>query len=242
MQAVILAGGKGARLKPYTTILPKPLMPVGEKAILEIVLLQLKERGCKDLVFATGYLGTLIEAYFGDGIRWGVKIRYSREKEPLGTAGPLSLIKKLAPHFLVLNGDILCDLNYSDLMRRHICSKVEITICSYLKKIKMDLGVLDFRNDKLNNYIEKPEYTFRVSMGIYAMNRSLVKKIPYAHYYDFPTLIRDQLHNINTKIGIYHFSGIWYDIGRIADYRIAQSEFCQNPERFLKAERKKRER
>ena len=153
MQAVILAGGAGTRLRPYTTILPKSLMPIGERAILEVIVLQLKQCGITHLFFTVGYLGELIEAYFGNGEKWGVRIEYSREKEPLGTAGPVTLIKKLDSNFLVMNGDVLCDLNFKDLMRKHIKDNNMITICSYTKTVKIDLGVLEFVAGKLFDYI-----------------------------------------------------------------------------------------
>lgn len=240
MQAIILAGGRGIRLQPYTTILPKPLMPIGEKAILELILLQLKQTGFEELIFTVGYLGELIEAYFGDGKKWKIKIRYSREKEPLGTVGPLTLVDDLAPQFLVMNGDVLCDLDYGDLMQVHADQKNDITICSYPKKIKIDLGVLEFKKQKLSDYIEKPEYTFSVSMGIYSMNRSLVKQLPRAKYYDLPTLVNDRL-KTGAKTGVYNFLGQWYDIGRIEDCLSAQEKFIKNPQAFLrpKGRRKK---
>jgi NDP-sugar pyrophosphorylase family protein len=237
MQAIILAGGTGVRLRPYTTILPKPLMPIGEKAILEIVLMQLKAAGFKELVFTVGYLAELIEAYFGDGSKWKVKIKYSREKKPLGTVGPLTLIKGLAPNFLVMNGDVLCDLDYADLMCKHSRERNEVTICSYARKVKIDLGVLDFKQGQLKDYIEKPEYSFQVSMGIYGINRSMIKQMPKGKRKDLPNLVREQIKE-GGKIGVYNFSGIWYDIGRIEDYQMAQNEFHDHYARFMGKKKK----
>lgn len=232
MQAVILAGGKGTRLKPYTTILPKPLMPIGEKAILEIVLLQLKKAGFKELIFTVGYLGELIEAYFGDGNKWGVKIRYSRENEPLGTAGPLTLIENLDPQFLVMNGDILCNLDYSDFMQKHLKDKRDISICCYSKDVKINLGILEFEGERLKDYIEKPVHRFKAGMGIYAVARSMVEKMPRAQYYDFPNLIRDRI-KAGSEIGVFHFSDHWYDIGAVEDYQSAQDKFGNDPSIFI---------
>lgn len=233
MQAVILAGGKGTRLQPYTTILPKPLMPLGDKAILEIVLLQLKQSGFNEFVFTVGYLAELLEAYFGDGSKWGVKIRYSRENEPLGTAGPLTLVDGLADQFLVMNGDVLCDMDYGKLMKEHKLSGADITVCSYEKTVKIDLGVLKIEKDQLTDYIEKPDYRFSVSMGVYVMNRSVVKTIPVGKYYDFPTLIKERIRS-DAKISVNKFSGQWFDIGKVEDYQLAQEELSKDPGKFIK--------
>ena len=232
MQVVILAGGKGTRLKPFTTVLPKPLMPVGERPILEIVLLQLREAGCKEFIFSVGYLAALIEAYFGNGKKWGVRIRYSRESAPLGTAGPLAIIDQLAPELLVMNGDILCDLDYRKLYDYHLHQNNDITICSYEKTVKIDLGVLKIKDKQLLDYIEKPEYQYDVSMGVYGMKRKLIREIPKGKHYDLPNLIRDQKDN-GAQIGIYRFKGEWLDIGRIDDYQTAQNIFSENEGRYL---------
>ncbi len=232
MQAIILAGGAGTRLKPYTTILPKPLMPIAEKSILEIILMQLKKNGFRDFIFSVGYLAELIEAYFGDGSKWGVKIRYSRERKPLGTAGPLSIVKNLAPNFIVMNGDILCNLKYKNLMQYHIDSKRDVTICSYDKSVKINLGVLKIEKGRIRDYIEKPEYSFKVSMGIYGVNRKIVRQMPKDRRYNFPDLIKDMLKN-GKSIGVYNFPGLWYDIGRIEDYQTAQDNFIKNQKVFL---------
>lgn len=233
MQAVILAGGQGARLRPYTTILPKPLMPIAEKSILEIILMQLKKSGFKDFIFTVGYLAELIEAYFGDGGKWGVKIRYSREKMPLGTAGPLTIIKKLAPSFIAMNGDILCDLNYKNFIKRHVESGKDITICSHNKIAKIDLGVLNIKKGRLCDYIEKPEYSFRVSMGIYGLNRGIIKRMKKGRYYSFPNFVKDRL-KAGEPIEVYNFAGRWYDIGSIEDCQAAQEAFVRDREIFFR--------
>lgn len=238
MQVIILAGGSGVRLRPYTTILPKPLMPIGGKAVLEIILLQLKTAGFNEFVFTVGYLAGLIEAYFGDGRKWGVKIRYSRESCPLGTVGPLTLVNNLAPEFIVMNGDVLCDIDYAGLINEHVVRKNDITISSSFKKVKIDLGVLEIDKNKLINYIEKPELLYRVSMGIYGMNRKLVRNIRKNKYCDFPQLVVSQIKN-DAKIGVYQFNGRWYDIGRIEDYQLAQEEYLACPELFIKKGRNK---
>jgi NDP-sugar pyrophosphorylase family protein len=237
MQAVILAGGKGTRMQPYTTILPKPLMPINDKAILEIILMQLKNAGFKEFIFTVGHLAEIIQAYFRNGKKWGVKISYSIEDKPLGTVGPLTLIKNLAPQFLVMNGDILCDMDYRKFFDQHKRSNNDITICTYQKKTKIDLGVLEINEGKLLDYIEKPEYYFNVSMGIYGIKRKIVKNLTKRAYLDFPTLIKEKLEQ-KVRIGMYHFKGKWYDIGRIEDYQIAQEDFKKNAGEFLRVKKK----
>ena len=224
MQAVILAGGKGTRLKPYTTILPKPLMPIGDKAILEVVILQLKKAGFTEIILTVGYLAELIEAYFGNGEKWGIKIKYSREPKPLGTAGPLTLIDGLADEFLVMNGDILCDLDFKAFMDYHLQKNSGITICGYTKKVKIDLGILEQNKGVLSDYVEKPQYEYEVSTGIYAFNKSAVLKMKKGEKMDIPDLIRNNIGS-DLKIDVYHFKGMWFDIGSVGDYQDAQEKY-----------------
>lgn len=225
MQAVILAGGKGKRLAPYTTILPKPLMPIDDMPILEIVLLQLKKHGFTKIVLAVGHLAGLIQAYCGDGSRWGLNITYSMEHEPLGTAGPLSLIDGLEEDFLVMNGDLLTNIDYSDLMKVHLEKNALATVSMYNKDVPISLGVLKL--DDLGNiidYIEKPTLTYKVSMGIYILNRKIVEHIEKGKYLDFPVLIK-HLIGENEKVVGYDFTGYWMDIGRHEDYSKVLEEF-----------------
>jgi NDP-sugar pyrophosphorylase family protein len=224
MQAVILAGGKGRRLRPYTTILPKPMMPIGEKPILGIIIEKLAESGIKDIIITVGYLAGIIRAYFGDGKKFGVNIEYFTETEPLGTAGCLSLIENLNEEFIVVNGDILTSLDFNDLIEYHRKMGNPVTICSYKKDVQLTLGVLELTGDTVRDYIEKPTYTFDISMGIYAMNREVVGHIPKNQYFDFPTLIK-RLISAKEPISVYKFKGEWYDIGREEDYRAVLGKF-----------------
>ena len=218
MQAVILAGGKGTRLRPYTTVLPKPMMPVGEKPIMEIIINQLADSGIKNIVISVGYLAGIIQAYFGNGERFGIDIEYFVEAEPLGTAGCLALIENLEDEFIVINGDILTDMDFNELIERHSASGKNITICSYRKKVTISLGVLELKDDTVQDYIEKPTYDFYVSMGMYVMNRSIVEHIPPNRYFDLPMLVK-KLISMNEPINVYRFEGEWHDIGREEDYR-----------------------
>jgi NDP-sugar pyrophosphorylase family protein len=225
MQAVILAGGKGKRLAPYTTILPKPLMPIDDMPILEIVLLQLKKHGFTKIVLAVGHLAGLIQAYCGDGSRWGLNITYSMEHEPLGTAGPLSLIDGLEENFLVMNGDLLTNIDYSDLMKLHLEKNALATVSMYNKDVPISLGVLKLDDSgNIIDYIEKPTITYKVSMGIYILNRKILDHIEKGKYLDFPVLIK-QLIEENEKVVGYDFTGYWMDIGRHEDYSKVLEEF-----------------
>jgi NDP-sugar pyrophosphorylase family protein len=224
MQAVILAGGKGKRLRPYTTILPKPMMPIGEKPILGITIEKLAASGIRDIVITVGYLSQIIQAYFGAGENYGVAIRYFVETEPLGTAGCLSLIDGLDDEFIVTNGDLLTDMDYNDLIAHHRKSGMKVTICSYKKEVQISLGVLDLRGDTVQDYIEKPTYRYDISTGIYLLHKSVIHHIPKNQYFDFPSLIK-RLISQHEPINVYHLKGEWYDIGREEDYRAVLAKF-----------------
>ncbi len=234
MQAIILAGGKGTRLKPYTTIFPKPLMPIGDNPILEIIIRQLRTSGFDDIIFTVGHLKELIMAYFGDGSRWDVNISYSVENFPLGTAGPLKLVDKTDENFLVMNGDVLTDIDYSKFMKFHIESKAVCSIATYQKPVKIDLGVLKTNNDgHIIDYIEKPTLHYQVSMGVYAFKKEVLFFIPDMQYYDFPALILNLIKS-QKKVMSYSFSGQWLDIGRQEDYENAVDLFEKNKNAFIK--------
>jgi NDP-sugar pyrophosphorylase family protein len=225
MQAVILAGGKGTRLRPYTTILPKPLMPINDMPILEVIIRQLKQNGFNEIIMAVGYLAELLEAYFGNGSKWGVKIRYSRESFSMGTVGPLTLVENLQDHFLVMNGDILTNLKYADLMQFHRSQQSRLTIAMYDKAVKIDLGTLKVNeNYEIYDYIEKPTLTYQVSMGIYIFSKSVLDLIPRNEYFDLPTLVQTMIKD-QIKVSGYHFRDYWRDIGRKEDYELALDEY-----------------
>jgi NDP-mannose synthase len=232
MQAVILAGGRGTRLKPFTTNFPKPLVPIDDMPILEVVLRQLKNNGFNKIIIAVNHLANLIRAFFGNGDKLGLEIEYSTEDTPLGTAGPLRLIKNLEDTFLVMNGDLLTTLKYSDFYNYHIVNNYVATIGTFKKEIKIDLGVLDIQNSLFVNYIEKPTYYFQVSMGIYVFNKDVIESIPENIKFDMPDLIL-ALKKLKKKIGCYRGDYEWLDIGRIDDYEIANERFKQYRSKFL---------
>jgi NDP-sugar pyrophosphorylase family protein len=233
MRAVILAGGKGTRLAPYTVAFPKPLMPIGELPILEIVVRQLRRRGFTRITMAVGHLAELIQAYFGDGARFGIAIDYSREETPLGTAGPLRLIPDLDETFLVMNGDLLTDLDYGALLRAHREQGNDATIGVYEKEVRIDLGVLERDGDgRIVQYREKPALTYEVSMGVYVFSRSVLQYVPDGRPFDFPDLVLELIRRGRPIRGI-RFDGLWLDIGRAEDYAKAIETFAASRSRFL---------
>jgi len=225
MQAIILAGGKGTRLKPYTITIPKPLVPIGEHPILEIVLKHLKRNGFDQITLAVGHQAEILQAYFQNGERYGVNIQYSHENQPLGTAGPLKLIKDLDENFLVLNSDDLTDLNYQKLLKFHVDNDSMVSIGMFIKEIQIDLGIIKSdKNYKVREYIEKPKHQFNVSMGIYAFNKKAINYIPENERFDFPDLIQSLLQH-KKKVLAFHHKGYWLDVGRPEDYERANEEF-----------------
>jgi NDP-sugar pyrophosphorylase family protein len=225
MRVVILAGGKGTRLLPYTTVLPKPLMPVGDRPILEILVRQLRRHGFSRFTLAVGYLAELIEAYFSDGNKYGVTMGYSREEKPLGTIGSLSLVGGLDETFLVMNGDVLTDLDFQELVAFHREKKAVATIATYKKDVKIDLGVLEVGEEwELKDYREKPTLSYKVSMGVYVFEPEILSFIEPHQYLDFPDLVL-KLIKAGKKVVSFPFDGYWLDIGRHEDYVRAQEEF-----------------
>jgi NDP-sugar pyrophosphorylase family protein len=225
MKAVILAGGKGTRLTPYTKILPKPLMPIGDMPILEILLRQIRRAEINEVILTVGHLAHLLQAFFQGGEQFGLNIQYSFEDHPLGTAGPLSLVKGLEDTFLVANGDILTTLDIKALVENHRASGTIATIATHARQIKIDLGVVQLNGDhSIVDYFEKPTYDLNVSMGIYVFEPRVLEYIPYNQYLDFPDLVLRML-AAGEKITSYPFSGYWQDLGRPDDYEQALADF-----------------
>jgi NDP-mannose synthase len=234
LQAVILAGGKGTRLAPYTTIFPKPLVPLGEVPILEIVIRQLQHAGIHKITLAVGHLSELIQTFFQDGSRFGVQIEYAREEKPLGTAGPLAAIAGLDETFLVMNGDVLTTLDFADLLSYHRENKNLATIAMHARKVNIDFGVIESESQgKIVNYIEKPTYAFQVSMGIYVFEPGVIAYIPAGERFDFPELVL-RLLAAGEPVSGYAYDGYWMDIGRPDDYTQASEDFIRDPARFLR--------
>lgn len=224
MQAIILAGGEGIRLRPYTTVLPKPLLPVNGKPIIEIIIRQLAKSGVEEIIVSVGYLGQLLEAYLRDGSQYGVKLNYSMEEEPLGTAGPISLIKNLSDDFFVINGDTLCDIDFTAMLKAHRESGNAATVSAYKKNHTIDLGTLELTEDlQIIAYNEKPKIDYIVSMGIYVFNLSVKNELESGTHLDLPDFIM-QLRDKDYAVGAYLHSGIWLDMGRPSDFEKIQND------------------
>ena len=258
MKAIILAGGKGARLAPYAKILPKPLTPIGDMPILEVLLRQLKAAGVEDVILAVGHLSGLLKAFFQDGHQWGLNIEYSYEEKPLGTAGPMARVRELDDTFLVTNGDVLTNLDLKELLRFHKQQKGIATIASHRRRVPIDLGVIRRDEGCLANgdiarmnaclyrdlcaswqggcqvigYDEKPVNEYVVSVGMYVFEPQVLKYIPKDQYLDFPDLVL-RLVDAGEKVISFPFNGYWKDLGRPDDYEQAAEDFSRMRTQFL---------
>ena len=232
-RAIILAGGKGSRLKPFTKILPKPLMPIGKFTILEIVIKQLRYYGFKYITITVNHQANLIKAFLGNGKKFDVLIDYALEKKPLGTMGPLRSIKNLPKNFLVMNGDILTDLNFNKLFEKHIKNKNLFTISSYERNELIDYGLLETNKHKiLTKFVEKPHKKYQVSMGIYVLSKNILKYIPKNRFFGFDNLMYKLL-KIKKKVKVFKHNGCWLDIGRPSDYIAANRQFKKMRKKLL---------
>lgn len=226
-RAIILAGGRGTRLWPYTTTIPKPLMPLGDRPILDVVLRQLRHAGFYRVTIVTGHLAELIEAYTGDGSRYGIRVDYLREEQPLGTAGGLAGVEGLDEPFLVLNGDVLTDFDFGAFLRRHRETDAVATIATTTKDIQIPLGVMHFAGpDSVDvvDYVEKPTLSYKASMGVYAFDPAVVDHIEPDVYLDFPDLVL-RLIAADARVVADPSEAFWLDIGRPDDYEQAQKDF-----------------
>lgn len=258
MKAVVLAGGKGARLAPYTKILPKPLMPINDMPILEVLLRQMKACGVEDVTLTVGHLSELLKAFFQDGSQWGLKIRYSYEEKPLGTAGPIALVDGLNETFMVTNGDVLTTLSFRELVDFHRSRGAMATIAAHRRQVRIDLGVLQqdagcrvngnahlmevctyqdrcefWRGGCLViGYNEKPTFDYVVSMGVYVFEPDVLRYIAPNEYLDFPDLVL-KLIAARERVVSFPFDGYWMDLGRPDDYAQAAEDFTQMRSQFL---------
>ena len=233
MKAVVLAGGRGTRLSPYTTILPKPLMPIGDMPILEVLICQMKRYGVEEVILTVGHLAHLLYAFFEDGSRLGIPIRYSFEEEPLGTAGPLAQVQGLDKTFLVTNGDVLTNIDLSALIDFHKSQGAVATIGMHQRTVDIDLGVIKLNGQsEIVDYVEKPKLTYDVSMGIYVFEPIVLRHIPHGRYLDFPDLVMKLLDGGNRVVG-FPFNGYWKDLGRPDDYEEATADFDEKKHEFL---------
>jgi len=233
MRAIILAGGKGTRLRPLTLNLPKPLVPVGDMPILEIVVRQLAAAGFKHVTISTGYMAELIRAHFEDGSKWGLAIDYVHEDVPLSTAGPLKLVDDLPEHVLVMNGDVLTDIDYAALVSEHIESGAGATVATKRREAFIDFGVVE--SDEygwLQDWVEKPTYTFEVSTGVYVVSREAVGLVGDGEALGMPDLLL-RINENGGKVLCRRCDCYWLDIGRLDDYETAQADFAANRDRLV---------
>jgi NDP-sugar pyrophosphorylase family protein len=232
MMAVILAGGKGARLQPFTVSIPKPLLPIGETPILEVVLTQLARAGFKRIVVTLGHLPHLFTAIIGTGERFGIEIEYCREDTPLGTAGSLSLIREPEDDLLVMNGDLLTTIDYGALVRAHRDTKAGATIAVHRRTTYVDYGVIETdAAGALDKYIEKPSIPYLVSMGINMVSRNCLRYIPTGEKFDMPQLMLATKH-AGHRVSCFESDCYWQDIGRFDDYQKASADYDADPRRF----------
>lgn len=233
-RAVVLAGGKGARLRPYTVALPKPLMPLGDYPILEIIVRQLARHGFKHITLAVNHQADIIKAFFDHGGKWGVRIDYSLETEPLSTIAPLGLIQDLPDHFLLMNGDVLTDLDLRALYQRHVAEDRLFTIAATHRVHTIDYGVLETSHTNvLTGFSEKPTMRYMVCMGVNVASRAILSKIPPQRKYGLDDLLLELL-RCGERVQVEPYNGRWLDIGRPEDYIQASEQFEQNKDLFMK--------
>lgn len=231
MRAVILAGGKGTRLRPYTTVLPKPLVPIADRPILELVIRQLARHGFKHIDLSVGHLGGLIKAYL-DSVELpdDIELAYWWEDEPLGTAGALKRIEGLDGPFLAMNGDVLTTLDYGQLMRFHQGHDAALTIATHRQNVDIDLGVIESEDGMVTEYVEKPTIRYDASMGVYVYDTDVLDLIPEGRF-DFPDVVKAML-NDGKPVAAYTGPGVWFDIGTVGEHERAVAEIEAHPELF----------
>jgi NDP-sugar pyrophosphorylase family protein len=234
-QAVIMAGGKGTRLHPYSALFPKPLMPLGDMPVLELLLRRMKKAGVTDVILAVNHLSHLIKAFFGNGSELGLRISYSKEDRPLGTAGALgNMLDDLDETFLVANGDLLTTMDLAAMARQHSETRCDASIGIFERENKIDFGLIEFDSEnRLCAYREKPTNMYYVSMGVYILQREAVRQnIALGDYQDMPSLLLN-MRAAKADVRCYHDDCMWLDIGRPDDFALAQSMFESNRALFL---------
>ena len=235
MKAIILAGGKGSRLYPFSAVLPKPLMPLGEMPVLEVLLRQLAHVGVDHAILAVNHMRHLIEAFFGDGSRFGLRIEYSGEDKPLGTAGPMgAVLDRMDDDFVLVNGDLLTTLDIGQMIAAHRAAAADATIGVFEREVKVEFGLIDVDADmRMVGYREKPSQRQLVSMGLYVLHKESVRPFVRANeYLDMPQLMVTMMQS-GRSVLCHRQDCFWLDIGRPEDFAVAQKIFEDNQEKFL---------
>ena len=235
MRAVILAGGLGTRLRPYTTVLPKPLVPVGDRPVLEHILRRLYACGVREVDLCVGHLGELIQVYFtqADALPTDLELRWHWEAEPLGTAGALRIVPGLNGTFIAMNGDILTTLDYRELLAFHRRAAAALTVATHAKRVDVDLGVIDTNGDRITGFREKPQLDYEASMGIYVYDERALAHLPSDGPYQFPELVQ-RLLDAGEKVAAFRSDAEWFDIGTVAEHQRAVEAFESAPEVFAR--------
>jgi NDP-mannose synthase len=232
MRAVVLAGGLGMRLRPYTMILPKPLVPVGDRPILELIVGQLAAAGVTKLDLCVGHLGELIRVYFSEATKLpeDIELDYHWEQEPLGTAGALKVVPGLDETFIAMNGDVLTTLDYAELVRFHRERSATLTVAMRSKRVDIDLGVIESEDGLVTGYREKPSHSYDVSMGVYVYEPKALEHLPEGAC-QFPELV-ERLLEAGEPVAAYRSDAEWYDIGTFGELERATQDMNERPELF----------
>lgn len=224
-KAVILAGGLGKRLEPFTRIIPKPLLPIGETTVMEIQIQYLKDYGVKDIYVATNYRADYIEAFLGNGSKYGIEIHYSKEEEPLGTCGPVLLLKEeLNEPFLLMNGDVLTTLDFRKLFAFSTNTEADLIVCTKIINTPFSFGKVYSENGMITKVEEKPDLSLEILAGIYVLKPSVLNFIPPKVYFGIDMLIKDFLDK-KFPVAKFLIEDYWIDIGRESDYKNIQSDY-----------------
>jgi NDP-mannose synthase len=228
MKAIILAGGLGTRLKPFTEVIPKPLLPIGESSVLEIQILSLKRHGIKDIIIATNHMAEYVEAFLGNGSKYGVRLQFSKEPEPLGTCGPVSLVREqLTEPFLLMNGDILTTLDFSKATAFTQSVNANLVVMTKEIAVPFQFGKILSEGDYITGVEEKPDLKLEILAGVYFLKPAVLELIPNGRYYGMDTLIKDMIAR-NLRIARYPIREYWLDIGRAKDYEEAQEAYSEH--------------
>ena len=231
MRAVILAGGLGTRLRPYTTVIPKPLVPIGDRPVLEHIIRALVRSGVDRIDLCVNHLGELILIYLANAdIPPEIRVAFHWENEPLGTAGALATVPDLEGTFLVVNGDVLTTLDYRALVAYHEEQEAALTIAMRGKRVKIDLGVIEADGGLVSNYIEKPSLRYQVSMGAYVYDERALACLPDG-VCQFPDLVL-RLLEAGERVAAFESDAEWYDIGTVGEYERASADVERYPEKY----------